>query len=122
MFVNGTSEVDFDIETVRENLQLTAPEDTRVLTVEAIAKATSQYYKIPLADLKSKSRIKEVAKARHIAMYLCRKCLNLTFDEIGKYFGGRDHSSVVHAEKTVIQRLQKDISLSRDINYIENNL
>jgi chromosomal replication initiator protein len=116
------SEVDFDIETVRENLQLTAPEDTRVLTVEAIAKATSQYYKIPLADLKSKSRIKEVAKARHIAMYLCRKCLNLTFDEIGKYFGGRDHSSVVHAEKTVIQRLQKDISLSRDINYIENNL
>lgn len=115
-------EVDFDIETIREFLQLSTPEDNRVLTVEAIAKATSQYFKIPLADLKSKSRMKDVAKARHIAMYLCRKCLNLTFDEIGKFFGGRDHSSVVHAEKTVTQRLQKDAELSRDINYIENNL
>lgn len=114
--------VDFDIETIREFLQLSTPEDNRVLTLEAIAKATSQYFKIPLADLKSKSRMKEVAKARHISMYLCRKCLNLTFDEIGKFFGGRDHSSVVHAEKTVTQKLQTDAELSRDINYIENNL
>lgn len=115
-------EIDFDYETVKDFLQLSAPEDAKVVTQETIAKATSQYYKIPLADLKSKSRIKEVAKARHVAMYLARKILNHTFDEIGKYFGGRDHSSVVHAEKTVVEKLKTDSALSKDLNYIENNL
>lgn len=113
---------DLDIETVKDFLHLSTEEDTRTVTLEAIAKATSQYFKIPLADLKSKSRLKDVAKARHIAMYLSRKSLSLTFDEIGKFFGGRDHSSVVHAEKTITQKLQTDSGLSRDLTYIENNL
>lgn len=114
--------VDIDAETVKETLGLREYEEERKITLDHVAKTTSQHFKIPIADLKSKSRTKDIANARFIAMYLSRKIVNGTHEEIGKFYGNRDHSSVVHAEQKIIQRLATDATLSKDIMTIENSL
>ncbi|RZF23054.1 chromosomal replication initiator protein DnaA [Halobacteriovorax vibrionivorans] len=114
--------VDIELEMVKEVLALRDFEDEKKITIEGIAKQTSQYFKIPVADLKSKSRTKDIANARFVAMYLCRKLANATHEEIGRFFGGRDHSSVVHAEQKISERLSQDPLLSKTIMTIENQL
>ncbi len=94
----------------------------KTVTLESIARATSQFYKIPLADLKSKSRSKEIANARHVAMYLSKKSIDATLKDIAHFYGGRDHSSVIHAVKKVEVKVKSDMNLSRDIIQIENSL
>lgn len=113
---------ELDLNLVDELLGLKSGESTKELTIESIAKATAQYYRLPLADLKSKARTKNIVKARHVAMYLSRKLTNITQEETGEYFGGKDHSSVIHAEKTIAKNVKSDASLAKDINTIETNL
>lgn len=115
-------QVEIDREITKDILILKSSEEEKTITLDDIAKATASYYKIHLADLKSKVRQKTIANARFVAMYLSRKVINATQVEIGHYFGGRDHSSVVHAEKEVVKRLSSDITLSKDITNIENIL
>jgi chromosomal replication initiator protein len=89
-------EIDADIS--RDILQLNkAPKKEETQDIEQVAKATANYFKIPLADLKSRSRSKSIVHARHIGMFLARKVSHSTLQEIGSYFGGRDHTSVSHA-------------------------
>lgn len=114
--------VEIDTEMVKDLLMLKGGEESKKITLDHIAKATANYFKIHVADLKSKARQKEIANARFIAMYLSRKMLNVTQQEIGKFYGGRDHSSVVHAEKEVIKRMATDINMSRDVIAVENNI
>jgi chromosomal replication initiator protein len=114
--------IDLDLELVKRYLNLEAPEDHKEITLDTIAKATSQYFRITVADLKSKTRKKEVITARHVAMYLSRKIVSSTLEEIGSFYGGRHYSSVIHAEQSVTEKLQKEPGLSKDILYIENNL
>ncbi len=114
--------VDIELEMVKEVLSLRDFEDEKKITIEGIAKQTSSHFKIPIADLKSKSRTKDIANARFVAMYLCRKLANATHEEIGQFFGGRDHSSVVHAEQKISKQLPEDPLLSRTIMTIENLL
>ncbi len=114
--------VSIDVEMVRDVLALKEHEEERKVTLESVAKTTSQHFRIPIADLKSKSRTKDIANARFIAMYLSRKIVNATHEEIGRFYGGRDHSSVVHAEQKITLRLATDVNLSKDIMTIENTL
>lgn len=114
--------VDIDTEMVKEILMLKDLDMDKKVTLDQVAKASSQYFKIPVADLKSKARTKDIANARFVAMYLSRKIVNATQEEIGNFYGGRDHSSVVHAEKTISKRLETDIGLSRDVLTIESKL
>lgn len=115
-------DVQIDIETVKELLKIENNDTEKKKTIDDIARATCQYFKIPLADLKSKSRNKDIAKARHLAMYLSRKVINSTQQEIGKYFGGRDHSTVINGVRKIEEQLKKDSALSRHIFEIENLL
>lgn len=114
--------VDIDAEMVKEILMIKDLDNDKKITLEQIGKITAQHFKIHLADLKSKSRTKDIAHARFIAMYLSRKILNATQEEIGIFYGGRDHSSVVHAEKTIVKRLETDMGLSKDVISIETKL
>ena len=110
--------VEIDIEIVREILKL----DTgtkKEITIESIARATAQHSKIPLADLKSKARNKEIARARHIGMYLSHKTLRTTLKEIGHFYGGRDHTSALHGIEKIKIGLKTDSQLSKDIVAIE---
>ena len=114
--------VEVDTEMVKDILGLSSSEVERKITLDIVAKATSQHFKIPVPDLKSKARTKDIVNARFVAMYLSRKIVNATQEEIGRFYGGRDHSSVVHAERTIKEKMINDISLSRDLITIENTL
>jgi len=114
--------IEIDVEIVKEILKLHKSSDQEKASMDSIAKATSKQTKIPLADLKSKARNKEIARARHMAMYLSQKILGSTLKEIGKYYGNRDHTTVMHAVEKVKQDLKTDNSLSTDIVAIESQI
>lgn len=115
-------DVEIDTEMAKEILKLQNSEDHTPITLESISKSSSQYFKIPLADLKSKSRSKELVKARHIAWYLSKNLTSSTYKEIAKYYGDRDHSSIIHGVNKISEQLKIDSVLSRDIVFLENSL
>lgn len=115
--------VEIDVDVVKELLELTGEEnEERSFGIEQIARATANYFKIPLADLKSRSRSKEIVHARHVAMYLSRKKVHCTQFEIGQFFGGRDHTSVLHACEKTQENLKKNSELTQDLQSIESEL
>lgn len=116
--------VDIDVEIAKEQLNLNSIKDQSFITIESLTKSVSQYFKVPIADLKSKSRLKEVAHARHIAMYLIYNLAKPTptYVEIGKFFGGRDHTSVLHAVEKIRKQSKLNQLLSQTLLEIENNL
>jgi chromosomal replication initiator protein len=120
--VSELMNVEIEVDLVKEQLMLPNSENEKEISIESVAKATAQYFRLPLADLKSKGRNQDITKARHVAMYLARKVVNAKQQEIGAYFGGRDHSSVIHAVNTISDKVKTDSSLSKDINAIESNL
>ncbi len=120
--VSELMNVEIETDLVKEQLMFPNNENEKEMTIEHVAKATAQYFRIPLADLKSKGRNQDITKARHVAMYLARKVVNAKQQEIGAFFGGRDHSSVIHAVNAITDKVKTDSALSRDINAIESNL
>jgi chromosomal replication initiator protein len=88
-------------------------------SIQQIIEAVTQYYDIKLSDLMSKRRHKSVALPRQVCMWLARKHTRFSLEEIGGYFGGRDHTTVMHAVRTVGERRQKDVALSSDVERIE---
>ncbi len=94
----------------------------RVYSVEYIQKVVSEYFRISVADLSGKSRAKEVAHARQIAMYLCHQKVKCSLKVLGEKFGGRDHSTVIHAIKTVQQRVESDKGLAMTLEEITTRL
>lgn len=113
---------EIDVELAKELLALNGANQSNTPTVESIAKAAANYYKVSFADLKSKSRAKDTAHARHVAMYMTRKLIKVTQEEIGKFYGGRDHSSVIHALSKIENLTKTDAALSKDLLHIENSL
>ncbi|OUR92945.1 chromosomal replication initiator protein DnaA [Halobacteriovorax marinus] len=114
--------VEVDTEMVKDILNISNTDMERKITLDIVAKATSQHFKIPIPDLKSKARTKDIVIARFVAMYLSRKIVNATQEEVGKFYGNRDHSSVVHAERTIKEKMISDLSISRSLVAIENSL
>ena len=112
--------VDIDLELVRELLMLHDKKNEKKITIDHVIKATSQFYKIQIVDIKSKTRTKSITKARHVAMYLSQKLTNSTLQEIGEGFGGKDHTSVLHGIKKINDQIKIDPTISREIVTIEN--
>lgn len=92
------------------------------LTIEKIINTTASYFKVNVYDLKSKKRSQNVALPRQIAMYLCRELTDHSLPRIGKEFGGKDHTTVIHAHKKIAAELQKDERLKRSIKEIKDLL
>lgn len=94
----------------------------RILTVEKVQNVVSEFYGIRLADLTGKRRNRGFANPRQIAMYLCRKHIKASYPEIGSRFGGKDHSTVVHAVSKIERCLKEDEKLRDQILSIEQHL
>jgi len=92
------------------------------ICVESLAKAVSEYFKIDLQQLKSKRKTAELVRARQIAMYLCRKYTSNSLKSIGEEFGGRDHSTVIHAITTVENNLDLDFNLKSAVENIRASI
>lgn len=91
-------------------------------TVEQIQKIVSEYYRIKISDLVGRRRLRNLAVPRQIAMYLCRKHVKSSYPEIGNKFGGKDHSTVVHAFSKIQKILESDHPLRDQIQSIEQGI
>jgi chromosomal replication initiator protein len=91
-------------------------------TVQAIIDAVTRYYDVKLSELLSKRRHKSIATPRQIGMWLARKYTHHSFQEIGGFFGGRDHSTVMYAISEINRRQDADSSLRNDLNRLERML
>lgn len=90
----------------------------RIITVEDIQKKVASRYNIKLSDMSSSRRLREVARPRQIAMYLSKALTPKSLADIGKKFGKKDHTTVMHAIKKVEELLKNDIELSEEINLL----
>ncbi len=87
-----------------------------------IIEAIIEFYEVTNEDLMSKSRKKEISLPRQIAMYLFRTELKLSYPGIGKYFGGRDHTTALHAYEKINKSLNTDDKIKSDIDYLQEKL
>lgn len=92
------------------------------LTEIEVQKICANHYKLNIKDLKSKSRTKNIVTARQAAMFLMRKYLDISLAEIGKVFGGKDHTTVINAIKRVEDKLTKDTNFTKDIGTLEREI
>ncbi len=90
----------------------------RNVGIDNIQKTVADYYKIKVADLFSKKRTRNIARPRQTAMWLCREVTTHSFPEIGDAFGGRDHTTVIHAVKTIDSLRSKDNELNHDLHVL----
>jgi len=92
------------------------------LTILDIQNAVSKYYQLSIADLKGKKRIKSIVLPRQIAMYLSRELTSNSLPKIGAEFGGKDHTTVIHAYEKIVHVLSADDQLKQEINDIKKKL
>lgn len=96
--------------------------EPKFITVESIQKEVANFFDLRIQDLKSERKQKNIAVPRQIAMFLSRKYTGSSFPEIGDKFGGKDHSTVIHAVRKIENLLGKDISLTKSINSISKKV
>jgi chromosomal replication initiator protein len=94
----------------------------REISIEEIQKEVAGYFSIKISDLRSPKRHKALILPRQIAMYLSRQLTSCSYPEIGDRFGGKDHSTIIHAIKKIDKILADDIQLRATINTIKGNL
>jgi chromosomal replication initiator protein len=91
-------------------------------TVERIAQQVGSYYRVEPRQLQSRTRYQNVLLPRQISMYLARQLTDLSLQQIGKYFGGRDHSTVLHSCRKVEEKLDQDAVLSGAVRQMKADL
>ncbi|MEW6770628.1 MAG: chromosomal replication initiator protein DnaA [Bacillota bacterium] len=104
---------------LKDVFKITRP---RTITVDVIQEAVAKYYNIKPDDLKTKKRTRAVVYPRQIAMYLARELTDLSLPKIGEYFGGRDHTTVLHACEKITTELQSDLTLQGIVTEITNKI
>ena len=110
------------METVEEVLGELPVKSERRVTVDDIQKAVSAYFSISVDDLVSKRRSQAVVRPRHIAMYLAKSLTTRSLPDIGRRFGGRDHSTVIHAVRKITDQLPADAALADDVEAVKRRL
>jgi chromosomal replication initiator protein len=109
-FTGKAITLDFVKEALRDLLAL----QDKLVTIENIQRTVAEYYKIKVADLLSKRRNRSVARPRQIAMALAKELTNHSLPEIGDAFGGRDHTTVLHACRNIAELRQSDSDIEED--------
>lgn len=94
----------------------------RKVTIDDIQKAVAEFYNIKLSDMSSSRRLRAVARPRQIAMYLAKQMTPTSLPQIGQQFGGRDHTTVMHAVRKVSELINDDACIAEDVSRIEKSL
>ena len=111
-----------DLDTARRFLREHTDEGADSLSADDIIEQVAEHYRLEKGDLLSRSRKQTVAQARQIAMYLCRELTDESYDHIGSRFGGRDHSTVIHAYRKIEDALESDAELQGAISSLQSSL
>ena len=117
-FTGRSISVDFVRETLKDLLAL----QDKLVTVENIQRTVAEYYKIKFSDLLSKRRSRSVARPRQVAMYLTKQLTTKSLPEIGEAFGGRDHTTVLHACRTIKTLHGSSHDIAEDLRILTRTL
>jgi len=117
-FSNRELSLDLAKEALRDILNL----NSRQVSVEGIQKTVAEYFKIKVGDMHSKKRSRNVARPRQVAMALAKDLTQMSLPEIGEAFGNRDHTTVLHACRTIASLRMHDSALNRDYLVLEQVL
>lgn len=113
---------EIDINLAKEVIRRFNSTDNKEVTVELIKEMVSEHFGVPLEKLGSKSRKQDIAIARHVSIYLSKQYTEKSLKMIGSYFGGRDHSTILHSCKTVQDRIDTDLAFKDTISNLERQM
>src|SRR5881394_1144125 len=116
------SERELSLELAKEALRDILNLNSRQISVEGIQKTVAEYFKIKISDMHSKKRSRNLARPRQVAMALAKDLTQMSLPEIGEAFGNRDHTTVLHACRTVASLRKHDTGLNRDYLVLEQVL
>jgi chromosomal replication initiator protein len=109
---------DITVDLVKDVLKDLLRTNSRKITIDEIQKKVVEHYNIKLSDMHSPRRSRSIARPRQVAMYLAKSITTRSLPEIGRKFGGRDHTTVIHAIKTIEEIMVNDPSLAEDIELL----
>ena len=95
---------------------------TKVITVDKLQNVVSNYFNIALSEMLSQRRSRPLARPRQIAMFLAKKMTTRSLPEIGRRFANRDHTTVIHAVKTITRLSEQDDEMKKNINQLKSIL
>ena len=104
-----------DLELAKRTLNHIVSESEKEVNIDSIIAVVTEHFQVRIADLKSKSRLRNIVIPRQIAMYLTKELTNLSLKSIGYHFGGRDHSTVIHAIQTVNDLMDTDREIDNTV-------
>ena len=112
---------DIDLELAKSVLKNIVTSEEREVNIDTIQDMIADFYDVSVADLKSKSRKKELVFPRQMAMYFAKEFTNLSLKSIGYHFGGRDHSTVIHAIQTISDLMEQEDAIKEAVQKIRSN-
>jgi len=107
---------EISLDLTQDVLKNVIDQDDKAVTIESIQKFVAEYYQLKIADLKSRNNSKSVAMPRQVAMSLCKALTHASLPEIGRSFGGKHHSTVIHSIKKVEELRKKDANFNSLMN------
>jgi len=113
---------DIDLELAKKMIKNFVKNASREISIEYIQKLVSDYYSLTVDQLKSKTRKREIVQARQISMYFAKQLTKAPLKKIGMHFGGRDHSTVIHACQTVNDLIDTDKKFRGDVEEISKRI
>jgi chromosomal replication initiator protein len=113
---------DLSMSLAQEVLRDALRHDERAVTIDSIQKFVADYYQLKLVELKSRNNSKSIAIPRQVAMYLCKSLTNASLPEIGKSFGGKHHSTVIHSIRKVEDLRQRDAAFNSLLNTLTESI
>ena len=108
-----------DLDLAKSALGDAGPSEERRITIQHILDEVTKYFSIKPADLQSKKRHKSIVFPRQVCMFLARKHTRYSLQEVGGYFGGRDHTTVLHAVRVIDEGMKKDPDTARQVNHLD---
>ena len=113
---------DFDLSLAKKILENIFNNIEKEVDIEMIQRSVSTYFSVTIDALKDKTRKKEVATARQVAMYFAKEYTDYSLKQIGQYFGGRDHSTVIHAVQSVHSLIDSDVSFKKSVDELKKQI
>ncbi len=113
---------EIDVELAKNTLRNIVMDQSKEISIDSILETVADYFKITIADLKSKSRKKEIVYPRQLAIYLAKEHTDLPLKSIGSHFGGRDHSTIIHSVQAIQEMLTSNPDTEETLQRIQSYL
>ena len=120
--LDGMDVADIDLPYAREVLKGFTTEENPVISTEAVLRAVASFFSLRPAQLKAKNNSRPIAVPRQIAMYICKELTNNSLPQIGKDFGGKHHTTVLHSIRKIDSLRKKDSEIDAAVNAIVKSL